>query len=142
MKYQLWWLVSVALTLAVDVGTVRAQTRTPGQVTQFDPNLNMVDSVIAQDPNGRIGIGTATPGAALDVSTGDLNVAGNILSGGTLILYNNDSLHNTFVGKTDGNVSTTGPDDTAVGTFALSGNIDGQSDTAVGFGALALNDGS
>src|SRR5215471_19867109 len=73
------------------------QTQTPGQITQFDPSLNVVDSVITQDPSGNIGIGTFSPAAALDVAAGDVNLAGNLLKGGTLFLHSPGATqNNTF----------------------------------------------
>src|SRR5262249_27063763 len=79
------WLVSVAWVatlLVVLVASAHGQTQTPGQIPQFDPSLNIVDSVMTQDPSGKIGIGTTTPVVALDVAAGDLNLAGNMLKGG------------------------------------------------------------
>src|SRR3984893_3361457 len=82
--------------LVLGGGIVSGQTQTPGQIAQFDPNLNVADSVITQDPSGNIGIGTTTPAAALDVATGDVNIAGNILKGGQLFLHNLGGVQNTF----------------------------------------------
>ena len=80
--------------------------------------LNVVDSVITQDPSGNIGIGTTTPAAALDVATGDVNIAGNLFKGGTLFLHNCGSL-NTFIGQNTGNLSMTGNSNTASEAAAL-----------------------
>src|SRR6516225_7493401 len=78
-----------------------AQTQTPGQITQFNPSLNVVDSVITQDASGNVGIGTRTPAAALDVASGNLNLAGNLFIGGILFLHN-FGFANTFLGQNAG----------------------------------------
>src|SRR5262249_28354463 len=62
-------------------GSVQAQTQTPGQITQFDPSLNVVDSVITQDPSGKIGVGTMNPAVKLDVLGGDIRSDGGLLFG-------------------------------------------------------------
>jgi hypothetical protein len=119
-------------------GRVYGQTQTPGQVTQFDPSLNVVDSVITQDPSGHIGIGTTAPAAALDVATGDLNVAGNILKGGVLFLHNFGS-GNTFLGQNAGNLTMAGGNNTGNGVGALVSNTIGSNNTASGVFALVFN---
>lgn len=55
-------------------GFIRFQTPTPAAGSGSGSNLPSTKVVI--DPNGRVGIGTATPGAALDIVNGDLNVSG------------------------------------------------------------------
>jgi hypothetical protein len=67
--------------LVLNLGYVQAQT--PGQIPVFDQAgtgscnsvgaNNCIDSVITQDSSGKIGIGTGSPAARLDVS-GDLQV--------------------------------------------------------------------
>jgi len=56
--------------------------QTPGQIAQFDPNLNVVDSVITQDSNANIGIGTTTPAAKLDVVGGNVELEDSTASTG------------------------------------------------------------
>jgi hypothetical protein len=128
----------VLALLFLGSGIVYGQTQTPGQVTQFDPNLNVVDSVITQDASGNIGIGTTTPAAALDVATGDFNLAGNLFKAGALFLHNSGS-HNTFLGQNAGNPMTTGDSNTASGFGALFSNTVGNNNTAIGTNALYNN---
>jgi len=128
----------VLALLILGGGTAYGQTQTPGQITQFDPSLNVVDSVITQTPSGNIGIGTATPVASLDVATGDLNVAGNILKSGALFLHN-FGFANTFLGQNAGNLSMTGIQNTGSGFGALRVNTTGAVNTASGYNALGLN---
>jgi hypothetical protein len=127
---------------------VNAHAQTPGQVPIFaqsgtgscnsSTGNDCVDSVITQASNSNIGIGTTTPAAALDVATGDLNIAGNILKSGTLFLHNFGG-SNTFVGQNAGNLAVTGDSNTATGTNALSSNDAGFSNTANGVFALLHN---
>jgi len=127
--------------LMLTLGEVQAQTQTPGQITQFDPSLNIVDSVITQDPSGNIGIGTTAPAARLDVTAGNVNLeissasSGNILKGGVLFLHNAGPA-NTFIGENAGNLSVSGDDNTAAGFNALRNIAGGFSNTAVGGRAL------
>src|SRR5262249_44429962 len=72
------FLVVTSVSVALPVRAASAQSQTPGQITQFDPSLSVVDSVITQDPSGNIGIGTATPGAALDVVAGAVAGMGSV----------------------------------------------------------------
>ncbi len=43
-----------------------AQAQTPGRIAKFDVNLDLVDSVVIEDDD-KIGIGTAMPGALLEI---------------------------------------------------------------------------
>jgi hypothetical protein len=131
-------LIVVFTMLLLVEGSVLAQNQTPGHITQFDSKLNVVDSVITQDPNGNIGVGTMAPAAALDVATGDLNVAGRIQLGGMLFLHNFGT-YNTFVGQQSGNLLMTGFGNTAAGVNALEFNTSGSVNTASGYSALSSN---
>jgi hypothetical protein len=77
--------------------------------------------------------------AALDVATGDLNVAGNVLKSGNLFLHNSGGFVNTFLGIQAGNGSMTGLYNTATGFQALFSNTIGTNNTAHGVGALYSN---
>jgi len=102
--------------------------------------LNVVDSVITQDPSGNIGIGTFSPAAALDVAAGDVNLAGNLLKGGTLFLHSPGATqNNTFLGKFAGNLTMTGEANTGTGFGALQSIGNGNQNTAAGNFALLLN---
>src|SRR5262249_36428301 len=68
-----FWLSGLVILIILSVlGAGHAQqtqgiSQTPGQVTKFDDNLNVVDSVISQDADGKIGIGTTSPSGPLEV---------------------------------------------------------------------------
>jgi hypothetical protein len=164
MKHHPCWLVLVALalmTLVVAVRTVHAQTQTPGQIAKFGASsteddcksqdvtrendrkhercqLRVVDSVITEDPSGNIGIGTTTPVAALDVGNGDLNLSGIIRFRQQPFIHNN-GFQNLFVGVEAGNLTTSGPFNTAVGAGTLFNNTTGIGNTATGSFALFNN---
>ena len=135
------FVVSISV---LSVKPAMAQSQTPGQITQFDPNLNVVDSVITQDSNANIGIGTTKPAAKLDVVGGSLNLenssatSGNILKSGVPFLHNYGTF-NTFLGFDAGNFTMTGVRNTASGNEALFSNTTGRFNTASGSGALFNN---
>jgi len=135
------FLVSISV---LSVKPAMAQSQTPGQITQFGQNLNVVDSVITQDSNANIGIGTTAPAAKLDVVGGNLNLenssatSGNILKSGVPFLHNYGTF-NTFLGFAAGNFTMTGFRNTASGNEALFSNTTGNENTASGQLALFNN---
>ena len=135
------FLVSISV---LSVKPAMAQSQTPGQITQFGPNLNVVDSVITQDSNANVGIGTTAPAAKLDVVGGNLNLenssatSGNILKSGVPFLHNYGTF-NTFLGFAAGNFTMTGFRNTASGNEALFSNTTGRFNTASGSVALSNN---
>jgi trimeric autotransporter adhesin len=86
---------------------------------------------------GRIGIGTTTPAAALDVN-GTVNAATGYSVGG--IPFASGSLsYNTFLGFYAGNTTMTGGSNTAVGLLAFPHNTTGTFNTTIGEASLEAN---
>jgi hypothetical protein len=99
---------------------------------------------------GNVGIGTASPGARLDVSGDALvngltvgrgagSVASNTVVGSGALPVNTTGTSNTAVGGETLEANTTGALNTAIGRQALEANINGNANTAVGSSALRLN---
>ncbi|MGO9124804.1 MAG: tail fiber domain-containing protein [Terriglobales bacterium] len=86
---------------------------------------------------GKVGIGTTTPTATLDVN-GTVNAATSFNLGGTLFASGNYANLNAFVGFA-GNLMTTGDGNTATGVLALVSNTQGFHNTASGAEALYSN---
>jgi hypothetical protein len=83
--------------------------------------------------NKRLGIGTTTPSAALEVS-GDAKINGLTVGlGGGSVIYN------TAVGLGTLSSNTIGSENVAIGLTALSSNTEGYFNTAVGSRALGSN---
>jgi hypothetical protein len=99
--------------------------------------------------SGRVGIGTATPTAPLDV-IGDIKMSGNItlppttitagqIRQGTDTLLHTSGSGNFYAGLGAGNFGSYAMDNTAVGNQALHSNTMGVGNTAVGNAALSSN---
>jgi hypothetical protein len=88
--------------------------------------------------SGNVGIGTTTPGYALDVH-GSINLTGPLLLGGIpVITPSSNGAINFFFGAS-GNSSMTGSYNTGTGLFALISNTSGSSNAAFGQSALSYN---
>jgi hypothetical protein len=97
---------------------------------------------------GRVGVGTSSPGALLDVN-GDIIVAGvsigtgnvstNIKFGNLSFSVNTTGNNNIAIGDTALRFNTTGVLNVALGSAALRENTTGEGNMAVGLQALALN---
>jgi hypothetical protein len=86
---------------------------------------------------GKVGIGTITPGATLDVN-GDVNVTTSYNIGEIRFAFGTYSATNAFLGFA-GNTTMTGQSNTASGANALSSNTKGFQNTADGVAALQSN---
>ncbi len=89
--------------------------------------------------NGNVGIGTASPGAALDVA-GAANTSEGYEIGGKLALFSSDAPSNTtWVGVGAGSASNTGTYNTAVGSNTFYSNTTGSQNTVLGVYSLISN---
>ena len=70
---------------------------------------------------------------------GDVDLSGSIWKGGVPFLSSVGAMLNTFLGENAGNVTMTGPSNTATGTSALQSNTTGYGNTATGTSALHSN---
>jgi hypothetical protein len=134
---------------------LNVETVSPGQMAGFvplwagkSPTVQIASSALFQS-GSKIGIGTTSPAATLDIH-GNLNLprtsgstVGVISLGGAPFMHAFFSGHgqpdNTFVGFSAGNFTMTGPNNTAIGQDALHANTSGSSNTAVGVSALLSN---
>ncbi len=86
---------------------------------------------------GKVGIGTTTPAATLDVN-GTVNTATGYSLGGLAFAYGSLS-YNTFLGFYAGNRTMTGGSNTAVGLLAFPYNTTGVFNTTIGEASLEEN---
>jgi hypothetical protein len=84
--------------------------------------------------SGRLGLGTSSPSALLDVSGGDASINGLIVGKGS-----GGVASNTAVGAYALDANTTGNTNTAIGYGSLTDNTTGISNTAVGYISLYNN---
>jgi hypothetical protein len=99
----------------------------------------------------RLGLGTTSPSAKLDVSGGDASINGLIVGKGSGGVSNNTAVgafaldantsgsSNTAIGYNVLSENTTGYSNTAIGAYALDANTTGLVNTAVGHAALSSN---
>ena len=130
--------VSDALTLDATT-TIDLDTNTA--------DLNIDGGTLYVDNAGSVGIGSTSPGQALDVA-GNIGLSGNLVlpttassSAGVIQLGSNRFAHNygtqnTFVGEYAGNFTGTSTGNTAVGNSSLDAFTTGEFNTAVGFASL------
>jgi hypothetical protein len=140
-------LMLAALTLPVCSLLSHAQTTTIEPLISGSGKANYVplwlgtsklgNSNIYQNSSGNLGIGTAVPGAALDVN-GSVNAASGFNLGGAPFASGSLTNGNAFLGFS-GNATTTGVRSTAIGVSALQSNTTGVYNTATGAFALYNN---
>jgi hypothetical protein len=94
-------------------------------------------SSIMFQSSGKVGIGTTTPAATLDVN-GTVNAATGYSLGGGLFV-SGAKLGNAFVGIEAGNATMTGVSNAAVGYVAFTNNTTGTFNAAFGEAALNAN---
>lgn len=145
---------TITNTYGVYIGNLTSgtQTNTPFSIYASDTNaLNYF--------GGRVGVGTSTPQAKLDV-VGDINVSGsvngiaiyrngdwNLALGGGALSSNTSGVANLAIGYGVLQQNTNGEGNTAVGASAVSGpatlgsNVTGKFNTAFGYNALKGNTG-
>jgi len=138
--------------LGQDAGGFFFASDSSGSSVRFLTNNGTLHEWMRITSAGNVGIGTATPGAKLEIAGGNLALP-NTSSGGSmgvLTLGGVPFLHNfgpsgpfglpsTFVGASAGNFSTTGESNAAFGTFALNANTTGSFNSAFGSQALQQN---
>ncbi|PWU08907.1 MAG: hypothetical protein C5B51_06965 [Terriglobia bacterium] len=163
MKRRHVWMVVTGFALSASL-CLRAQTTSPdtpitgpgkaGYVPLWLGSFKQGNSNIFQNGSGNLGIGTAAPGAPLDVN-GAVNTASGFNLGGAPFAFGSLANGNAFLGfsgnstttgirNTASGVSalqsnTTGVYNTATGAFALYNNTEGFQNDAHGYGALAAN---
>jgi hypothetical protein len=98
--------------------------------------MKLGNSIIFQS-GGQVGVGTITPGAALDVN-GAINAGTGFNLAGLPFAFGTLSNQNAFLGFS-GNSTMTGVDNTATGVYALVSNTTGFQNTASGYEALGFN---
>ena len=111
-----------------------------GGATNYVPlwlsSTQLGDSALYQT-GGRVGIGTTTPAATLDVN-GAVNSATGYSLEGIPFIYGSKS-YNTFLGFYAGNRTMTGGSNTAVGLLAFPYNTTGIFNTTIGEASLEEN---
>jgi hypothetical protein len=112
-------------------GPVIGGDGTPNFIPIWRTTSYLTSSAIYQTSNGKVGIGTTTPAATLDVS-GIVNATMYNLSGLNVLSAPNNNL---FVGIGAGASGAGGGGNTFVGNGAGANNVNGQANTLVGYEA-------
>jgi trimeric autotransporter adhesin len=112
-------------------------TGTEDYVPLWLSSTELGSSKLFQSTAGKVGIGTKTPAATLDVN-GTVNAATSFNLGGTRFAFGSYSDTNAFLGFA-GNTKTTGTANTASGVQALYSVTGGSVNTANGNAALYSN---
>ena len=102
-----------------------------GRIWIGDGNTIVSDTVYVDEPNNRIGIGTAIPTSMLEVD-------GVVTITDRLIL--SDSLQNSFIGENTGVNNTTGDENIGLGYNSLFSNTTGGNNIAIGAYSLLSNE--
>jgi hypothetical protein len=113
---------------------------TKGKIPIWSSSTTLGNSAFFQTGTGtsaKVGLGTTTPGAPLDVH-GIINSSAGFNLADRQFAFGSYATGNAFLGFA-GNTTTTGELNTAVGGSALQSNTTGSTNTAVGIGALYSN---
>jgi trimeric autotransporter adhesin len=113
---------------------------TKGDIPIWTSSTSLGNSAFFQTGTGtsaKVGLGTTTPGAPLDVH-GIINSSARFNLGGQPFAFGSYTNENAFLGFA-GNTTTTGDDNTASGAYALHSNTTGYENTASGAFALYSN---
>jgi hypothetical protein len=128
---------SNATDIVIDInGYYSAFFGTPSGGYEF-PNASGT-ALMAIAPTGDVGIGTTTPGSALDVA-GDINMSGRLLYNGSAILSVTSGGTNVGIGAAALAHNTVGNQNTAIGFDALEFNTSGMDNIAIGLQTLFTN---
>ncbi len=111
---------------------------TVGADWRFYTNSGTQRMIIQQ--GGNVGIGTATPGALLDVA-GNVNISSTnaYQINGSNVVWHNGNTQNIFVGQNAGNSTMTGSQNSLIGNNAGTSITSGNGNTVMGLDAFEYN---
>jgi hypothetical protein len=131
---------SPSATASNSVSPAITGTGSTNFLARWTSSTNLGTSAFFQSGTGasaKIGLGTTTPGAPLDVN-GIINSSAGFNLGGQQFAFGSHASGNAFLGFA-GNTTMTGGANTGSGYLALYSNTTGNSNVAVGYGALLSN---